>query len=140
MKENDIEMGVFVAHAGWSEPSYVRGNADDIKALVAQAEKAVECAKRVNARWATIVPGPYVNNREWDYQTANVVKCLREMAAVCEGGWAGDGARAAEPLGEPSGHVSFKNPAGQADLRRGEQPVVQDSQRPVPPSRSRRGT
>ena len=86
MKSLDIEMGVFVAHAEWRDPIYARGNADDVKKLVAEAEKAVECAKRVNAKWATVVPGPYMNNLEWDYQTANVVKALREMAAVCEDG------------------------------------------------------
>ena len=86
MSELGIEMGVFVANAEWGDPKYCRGNADDIKYLVQQAEKAVECAKRVNAKWATVVPGPYMNNLEWDYQTANVVKSLREMAAVCEDG------------------------------------------------------
>ena len=86
MKELDIEMGVFVAHAEWREPTYARGRAEDVTKLVAEAEKAVEVAKRVNAKWATVVPGPFMNNLEWDYQTANVVGALREMAAVCEDG------------------------------------------------------
>ena len=101
MKEHDIEMGVFVANAEWGEPRYVSGKAEDVKFLVGEAEKAVACAKRVNAKWATVVPGPYVNNREWDYQTANCVKALREMAAVCEDG---DLVMVLEPLNHWANH------------------------------------
>lgn len=86
MTDLDLEMGVFVAHAEWREPMYVRGNVEDVAKLVKQAEEAVQVAKRVNAKWATVVPGPFTNNLEWDYQTANVIRCLREMAAVCEAG------------------------------------------------------
>ncbi|MEM4408678.1 MAG: TIM barrel protein, partial [Candidatus Caldarchaeum sp.] len=46
--------------------------------------KAVECAKRVNARWCTVVPGPFDPGLEWGYQTANVIDCLKAMAEICE--------------------------------------------------------
>ncbi len=84
MSDLGMTMGVFVAHAEWREPTYVRGGADARKKLQDQMRKAVEVAKRVNAKWVTIVPGPFVDNMEWDYQTANVVDCLRAMCEVCE--------------------------------------------------------
>ena len=84
MSDLGMTMGVFVAHAEWKDPIYVRGGADARKKLQEQMRKAVEVAQRVNAKWCTVVPGPYVKNMEWDYQTANVIDCLRAMAEVCE--------------------------------------------------------
>ncbi|MFG0285237.1 MAG: hydroxypyruvate isomerase family protein [Phycisphaerales bacterium JB039] len=79
-----MTMGVFVAHAEWREPIYARGSAETRSMLQNQMRSAVETAKRVNAKWATVVPGPYDNRLEWGYQTANVVDCLRAMCEVCE--------------------------------------------------------
>jgi len=45
---------------------------------------AVEVAKRVNAKWATVVPGPYDSGLEWGYQTANVIENLKCYADVVE--------------------------------------------------------
>lgn len=84
MNELGMTMGVFVAHAEWKDPIYVRGGADARKTLQDQMRKALEVANIVNAKWCTVVPGPYVKNMEWDYQTANVVDCLRAMAEICE--------------------------------------------------------
>jgi hydroxypyruvate isomerase len=41
-------------------------------------------AKRVNAKWMTVVPGQLVQNLEMAYQTANVVDALRLGAEVFE--------------------------------------------------------
>lgn len=82
MRDLKMTMGVFVAHAEWSKPIYALGGADSIKQLTAQAKEAVACAKRVGAKWMTVVPGPYDLRLAWDYQTANVVDCLRAMADV----------------------------------------------------------
>lgn len=84
MSDLGIEMGVFVASAEWRDPKYVRATSEDLKYLQDQMKKAVEVAQRVNAKWCTVVPGPYVNNVEWDYQTANVIKALRAMAEIAE--------------------------------------------------------
>ncbi|MCC6681589.1 MAG: TIM barrel protein [Phycisphaeraceae bacterium] len=84
MNELGMEMGVFVADAEWKEPIYVKGGPDAFKTLQDRARKAVEVAQRVNAKWCTVVPGPFVNNLEWDYQTANVIDCLRAMCEICE--------------------------------------------------------
>ncbi|MBB6429502.1 hydroxypyruvate isomerase family protein [Algisphaera agarilytica] len=84
MSELGMTMGVFVAHAGFKDGLYVNGGSEARAFLQQQMREAVEVAKRVNAKWCTIVPGKFVNNLEWDYQTANVVDCLRAMAEVCE--------------------------------------------------------
>ena len=84
MDELGITMGVFVAHAEWGKPIYARGGAETRKMLADKMRQAVEVAQRVNAKWCTIVPGPYDKRLAWDYQTANVVDCFKAMAEVCE--------------------------------------------------------
>lgn len=84
MADLSIEMGVFVAHAEWREPIYVRGGESAFAMLREQMRSAVEVAKRVNAKWCTVVPGPHDPRMDWGYQTANVIECLRVMAEVAE--------------------------------------------------------
>ncbi len=84
MDELGMTMGVFVAQSEWREPIYARGGAETRKSLADQMRQAVQVAQRVNATWCTIVPGPYDKRLAWDYQTANVVDCLKAMAEVCE--------------------------------------------------------
>jgi hydroxypyruvate isomerase len=84
MQQLGIAMGVFVAHAEWREPIYARGGAETRRMLQDRMRQAVEVARRVNATWCTVVPGPYDRGLEWDYQTANVIDCLRAMCEVCE--------------------------------------------------------
>lgn len=84
MSDLGMEMGVFVAHAEWGQPIYARGGAETRRNLQEQMKKAVDTAKRVNAKWATVVPGPYDTRLEWDYQTANVIDCLKAMCEILE--------------------------------------------------------
>lgn len=84
MADLGMTMGVFVSHAEWQKPLYALGGDDTRKMLVARMKEAIEVAKRVNAKWTTVVPGPYDLRLAWDFQTANVVEMLRAMAEVCE--------------------------------------------------------
>jgi hydroxypyruvate isomerase len=53
-----MEMGVFVAHTiYWSEPSLTSGKLDKLDQFLSEIKESVEVAKRVNARWMTVVPG-----------------------------------------------------------------------------------
>ncbi|MBL1150517.1 MAG: TIM barrel protein [Armatimonadetes bacterium] len=79
-----MKMGVFVAHAEWGQPIYALGGKEARTALQSQMKSAVETAKRVNAKWCTVVPGPFDLRLQWDYQTANVVDCLKAMAEIAE--------------------------------------------------------
>lgn len=79
-----MEMGVFVASPQFNQKSFVTTNADTINMVLEHIRRAVETAKRVNAKWCTVVPGQYDPKIPWDYQTAMVVELLKRCAAICE--------------------------------------------------------
>ena len=84
MTDLDMTMGVFVCGFGLNNVTFVKPPSEVKDEFVAGMRKAVEVAKRVNAKWTTLVPGAYVKNVEWDYQTANVIENLKYCAEVCE--------------------------------------------------------
>ena len=84
MQRLNMEMGVFVAHAEFSKVTFASGDAGARERIEADMRGAVEVAKRVNARWCTVVPGAYAQNVEWDYQTAQVIENLKRASAICE--------------------------------------------------------
>ena len=45
---------------------------------------AIETSKRTGAKHALIVPGKLDTKLEMDYQTANVIDCLRELSGIAE--------------------------------------------------------
>jgi hydroxypyruvate isomerase len=79
-----LTMGVFVAYADFGTRSFVLENADVRDMLKQKMHDAVEVAKRVNAKWSTVVPGQYDTKLEWDYQTENVIENLKWCASICE--------------------------------------------------------
>ena len=79
-----MTMGVFVAGFKFSQKNFVTRNPSIREMLVNGMKKAVEVAKRVNAKWCTVVPGAYDNHMEWDYQTANVIENLKFCADICQ--------------------------------------------------------
>ena len=84
MDRLDMEMGVFVATASFSEVTFAGTDGAAREAVLADMRDAVEVAKRVNTRWCTVVPGLYDLKLAWDYQTANVVELLKRCCEVCE--------------------------------------------------------
>jgi hydroxypyruvate isomerase len=80
----NMTMGVFVAEANFGDVTYATDDKNKRAGYVNQIKNALEVAKRVNAKWMTVVPGRYDQRLEWDYQTANVVETLKQCAAVCE--------------------------------------------------------
>jgi hydroxypyruvate isomerase len=52
--------------------------------LLKKMRQGVECAKRVNAKWALVVPGRFDESLAWEYQTAAVIENLRYCMEVCE--------------------------------------------------------
>ena len=79
-----MTMGVFVAGFGINNKTFVVRSDSVRQMLVKGMKAAVETAKRVNAKWCTVVPGAYDTRLEWDYQTANVIENLKACAEVCE--------------------------------------------------------
>jgi len=86
MTRLDMTMGVFVAYGEFGQATFVLNNKDIRQMLVKRMKDAVEVAKRVNAKWATVVPAKYHDGIQWDYQTANVIENLKYCAEVCEKG------------------------------------------------------
>jgi len=86
MSQLSMTMGVFVAYAdfNFANKTFVVRDKSVREMLVAKMKDAVEVAKRVNAKWTTVVPGTYHTGMEWDYQTANVIENLKYCAEVCE--------------------------------------------------------
>jgi len=86
MERLGMTMGVFVAYGlgEFGKKTFVTRDKAVRDALVKQMKEAVEVAKRVNARWGTVVPAAYDKGLQWEYQTANVIENLKHCAAVCE--------------------------------------------------------
>ena len=84
MEELDIEMGVFVAEGDFGRQTFTSEDSKMTDELVKKMKAAVEVAKRVNAKWCTVVPGKYGQRMAWDYQTARCIENLKRCAEVCE--------------------------------------------------------
>jgi hydroxypyruvate isomerase len=81
----NMRMGVFVAHTiNWTEPTLTLNDAAKRNAFLGEIQESVAIAKRVNAKWMTVVPGHIDRRLHLDYQTANVVETLRRAAAILE--------------------------------------------------------
>lgn len=85
MEKRGLEMGVFVAHKiYWKDPNLASGKEDWRAEFLEQIRESVEVAKRVNAKWMTVVPGHVDLRLDSGYQTANVVESLKQAAAILE--------------------------------------------------------
>ncbi len=84
MARLNMTMGVFVASASFNEVTFASSDPEMRKKLVQDIKDSVEVAKRVNAKWCTVVCGIYDTGLEWDYQTANVIDNLKVCSEICE--------------------------------------------------------
>ena len=78
-----MTMGVFVIDGGdnW-KPSLATGKPEFREKFLDTCRTAVEVGKRVNARWATVVPGYFERKLPIGIQTGHVVDTLRAGAAI----------------------------------------------------------
>lgn len=81
----NMTMGVFVIDAGdnW-KVSYATGRKALTDAFVRTCREAVETAKRVDAKWMTIVPGFYDRTLPIGIQAGHVIDAIRAGAEVME--------------------------------------------------------
>jgi hydroxypyruvate isomerase len=85
MQKRGLEMGVFVAHQiYWKEANLASGDQDKRSEFLADIKTSIEVAKRVNAKWMTVVPGHVDLRQNMGYQTANVVESLKQASALLE--------------------------------------------------------
>jgi hydroxypyruvate isomerase len=80
-----MTMGVFVIDGGdnW-KTSLTTGKQEFKDNFIKTCKVSVEAAKRVNAKWATVVPGFFDRKMSMGLQTANVVDALRRGAEILE--------------------------------------------------------
>ena len=85
MLKRGISMGVFVAHKiYWQKPNLASGDKDLRDEFLKHISDSVEVAKRVNAKWMTVVPGFVDLRKNMSYQTANVVDTLKRASDILE--------------------------------------------------------
>ena len=85
MKKRGIRMGVFVAHEiYWKKPNLASGDKALQSEFLNYIKKAIKVAKRVNAKWMTVVPGHVDLTKNIAYQTANVIEVLKKASNLLE--------------------------------------------------------
>lgn len=83
MAKLGITMGVFVIQTGGNGSSgFTTGKPENPANFAKQCEAAVEVARRVRAKWMTVVPGNFTRALPVDIQTGHVIDTLRAGADV----------------------------------------------------------
>ena len=82
----NMTMGVFVVTSdSWHwKTSLATGKQEWTDKMIADCKRAVEVAKRCNAKHVTVVPGNFERSLSFDVQTANVIQALRKGAEILE--------------------------------------------------------
>lgn len=85
MADLGMTMGIFVVNMGTAWGSTLSsGKSDERDKFLGECRAAVDVAKRVNAKWMTVVTGTVTDRISLSYQTANVIDCLRRAADIFE--------------------------------------------------------
>jgi len=85
MTQLGMQMGVFVAHKiYWTEPNLTSGDKEKRDEFLNQIKESVEVAKRVNAKWMTVVPGHVDLRLNIEFQTWNVIEALKYASEILE--------------------------------------------------------
>lgn len=81
----NMTMGVFVIDKGGNmQNTLAAGNPEHVEIFLDGCRKAVDVAKRVNAKWMTVVPGGFERKLPIGIQDANVIEALRKGAEILE--------------------------------------------------------
>ncbi len=85
LEKNGMRMGVFVAHKiYWQEPNLASGDKELRDEFLGYIKAAVDVAKRLDAKWMTVVCGHVDLRSNMGYQTANVVETLKMASEILE--------------------------------------------------------
>lgn len=80
-----MRMGVFVVPKGGNGANTLAaGKQEHVDILLKGCQQSVEIAKRVNAKWVTVVPGDYQRDLPIGVQTGNVIEGLKRAAEIFE--------------------------------------------------------
>lgn len=85
MESLGMRMGVFVIDGGdnW-KVSLTSGKEEFMDKFLETCHQSVEVAKRVNAKWMTVVPGYFERNLPMGVQTGNVIEAYKRAAEIFE--------------------------------------------------------
>jgi hydroxypyruvate isomerase len=85
LAKHGMMMGVFVSLADFKTSDFItKKDSGYRQEISATMKKAVECAKRLGAKWTTVVPSMVNNRLDPHYQTANCIENLKYLADICE--------------------------------------------------------
>jgi len=85
MERLGMKMGVFVVDKGGNGANTLAaGKKEHLDIFLNGCKRAVEVAKRVNAKWMTVVPGDYERSLPLGVQTGHVIDALRRGAEILE--------------------------------------------------------
>ena len=85
LTKRGMTMGVFVVDKGGNMANTLAaGKKEYLDIFLDGCKRAVDVAKRVNAKWMTVVPGGYERNLPIGIQNANVIEALRRGAEILE--------------------------------------------------------
>ncbi len=83
MSQRGLEMGVFVAHKiYWQKATLAKGDDDSRAEFLDYIKQSVDVAKRVNAKWMTVVPGHVDLRQDMGYQTSHVIETLKRASEI----------------------------------------------------------
>lgn len=82
MVRQGMDFGPYVLYADFKVKSMVLNTEDIREMLKTKLNEGIETSKRTGAKQALMVPGRFDDRLEWDYQTANVIDCMRELSDI----------------------------------------------------------
>ena len=85
LAKHNMSMGVFVVDKGGNmNNTLAAGKKEHVDIFLDGCKKAVEVAKRLNAKWMTVVPGGYKRRLPIGVQDGHVIEALRRGAEIFE--------------------------------------------------------
>lgn len=85
LAKHNMTMGVFVVDKGGNMANTLAaGKQENVDIFLDGCKRAVEVAKRVNAKWMTVVPGGYQRNLPIGVQDGHVIEALKRGAEIFE--------------------------------------------------------
>ncbi|NND10291.1 MAG: sugar phosphate isomerase/epimerase, partial [Flavobacteriaceae bacterium] len=85
MRDRNMTMGVFVAHTiYWKEPNLASGKKEWRDEFLNEIRSSIDVAKRINAKWMTVVPGHLDLRQDLSYQMEHVIETLKQACDILE--------------------------------------------------------
>lgn len=83
--DKNLEMGVFVAHTiYWDTPTLSTGDPAFVESFLKEIQESVDVAKRVGAKWMTVVPGFVDMKLDMNIQELNLIDTLKRASEILE--------------------------------------------------------